>query len=136
MKTLARWLSFSIAIGLGLGTMGSTLAETIQLSPGFPGPKTATGTSGGTIDAGNCGYISNTPNHQLVLSADFDYLRVAASGGEGLTLLVRGPGGEFCAPRDPQQSGYWQQGTYEIFVGDGTGMGNPYTLSISATPQP
>jgi hypothetical protein len=134
MKTLTRWLSLPIAIGLVSLTMGSAIAETIPLSPGFTEPKTSTGTSGGAISSGNCGSISGTPNHQLILSADFDYLRVAASGGEGLTLLVRGPGGEFCAPRDPQQSGYWQEGTYDIFVGDGAGSGNPYTLSISTTP--
>jgi hypothetical protein len=134
MKTLARWLSLPIAIGLVSATMGSALAETIQLSPGFAEPKTSTGTSGGTIETGNCGTISAAPNHKLVLSADFDYLRVVASGGEGLTLLVRGPGGEFCAPRDPQQSGYWQQGTYEIFVGDLAGVQTPYTISISTTP--
>jgi hypothetical protein len=134
MKTLARWLSLPIAIGLVSATLGSAVAETIQLSPGFAEPKTSSGNSGGAIATGNCGYISNTPNHQLVLADDFDYLRVIVGNADGLTLLVRGPGGEFCAPLDPQQSGYWQKGTYEIFVGDRATAGNPYTLSISTTP--
>lgn len=134
MKTLARWLSLPIAIGLVSLSLGSALAETIPLSPGFTEPKTSTGTSGGAIATGNCGYISNTPNHQIILAQDFDYLRVAAQNAEGLTLLVRGPGGEFCAPRNPQQSGYWPKGTYDIFVGDRATTGNTYTLSISTTP--
>lgn len=134
MKTLTRWLSFPIALGIVSLTVGAAVAETIELSPNFTGLKTTTGTSGGAIDTGHCGYIANTSNHQLVLSEDFDYLRVAATDAEGLTLLVRGPGGEFCAPRDPQQSGYWSEGTYEIFVGDRARAGHPYTLSISTTP--
>lgn len=133
-NTLMRSLSMALAIGLGTLVASPTLAETIPLSPGFTEPKTSTGTSGGAIATGNCGYISNTPNHQIILAEDFDYLRVAAENAEGLTLLVRGPGGEFCAPRDPQQSGYWPRGTYEIFVGDRATTGNTYTLSISTNP--
>ncbi|MGB3240301.1 MAG: hypothetical protein WBB29_18555 [Geitlerinemataceae cyanobacterium] len=134
MKTFARWLSLPIAIGLVSLMMGSAIAETIPLSPGFAEPKTTTGTSGGAIDTGNCGYISDTPNHQLVLADNFDYLRVAAEDADGLTLLVRGPGGEFCALLAPQQSGYWEKGTYDIFVGNGADVYTPYMLSISTTP--
>ncbi|HIK33799.1 MAG TPA: hypothetical protein IGS17_11950 [Oscillatoriales cyanobacterium M59_W2019_021] len=134
MKTLTCWLVLPIALGLVSLSVGAAVAETIELSPDFAGLETTTGTSGGAIDTGNCGYISNTPNHQLILSEDFDYLRVAVTDAEGLTLLVRGSDSEFCAPRDPQQSGYWPKGTYEIFVGDRARAGHPYTLSISTTP--
>jgi hypothetical protein len=133
MKTLTRTLIVLAELGLLLVGTGIARAETISLSPGFSEPMTETGTSGGATSTSNCGSISGTPNHKLVLTQDFDYLRVAAGGAENLTLLVRGPGGEFCAPSNPQQSGYWQQGSYDIFVGDRSGTQQNYTLSISTT---
>ncbi|MBE9040687.1 hypothetical protein IQ235_07830 [Oscillatoriales cyanobacterium LEGE 11467] len=134
MNRFTRYFAISIAIAIGLVTARTAVAQTLELSPGFTEPTTVDGIAGGTSNSGNCGYISETPNHELVLTDDFDYLRVWVDGAENLTLLVRGPGGEFCAPRDPQQSGYWEEGTYSIFVGDRVGTDENYTLSISTNP--
>ncbi|MDY6937499.1 MAG: hypothetical protein SWY16_07520 [Cyanobacteriota bacterium] len=134
MKRFTRYFAISVAIAFTFATAQTAVGETLELSPGFTEPTTLDGIAGGTSESSNCGYIADTPNHELVLTEDFDYLRVWVNGTENLTLLVRGPGGEFCAPRDPQQSGYWEEGTYSIFVGDRQGMEENYTLSISTNP--
>ena len=139
MKRLTRYLAIataamSAAVAMTFATPSTAIGQTLELSPGFAEPTSVTGIAGGTSESGNCGYISDAPNHELILTDDFDYLRVWVNGTENLTLLVRGPGGEFCAPRDPQQSGYWEAGTYSIFVGDRVGADENYTLSVSANP--
>ena len=131
MKTPIRLVS--TILGLLLATAGTASAETLQLSAGF-GNIQRTGTSGGASSS-NCGYIPSAANYELVLSQDFALLTLAVSGGGSPTLLVRGAGDSapFCAT---EHSGYWEAGTYEVFVGDraGANSGNSYTLSISETP--
>ena len=98
------------------------------------------GVSGGSVDSQGCGFIANSPNHQMSLSQRIDYMRltVQADGGEP-TLLVLGPnsGDSFCVLGDeisglkPEISGVWEAGNYDIYVGDRSGSQHQFILDIS-----
>ena len=93
-------------------------------------------TLGGSSRNLDCGYTAETANHEITLRQDFSYLRLQVEAEGSPTLLVIGPtsGDRFCARSLPQQSGYWQAGTYRIYVGDREGNSQPYRLSISENP--
>ncbi|MGC9503997.1 hypothetical protein [Baaleninema sp.] len=135
MKRHPLSIAIAMALGVVLGVPGVALGETIELRSGFE-TETLSGTSGGSQPSDDCGSIAATPNHELQLAEDFSYLRISISGGGNPTLLVVGPesSDRFCARNTPQQSGYLQQGTYYIYVGDRNGEAHPYTLSISEIP--
>lgn len=98
------------------------------------------GNSGGSVKSKNCGSIAATPNYTISLSERTDYLRmlVEADGGKP-TLLVIGPKAEdsFCVLGDltaglnPEISGVWEPGNYQVYVGDRSGENHQFTLSIS-----
>lgn len=133
--TRTRWTAIALTLGLTLGFPQAAHADTLELSRGFD-RVTRQGTSGGTENSGDCGTIATTPNHEITLTQDFAYLSLNVSGGGDPTLLVVGDdtGDRFCARSNPQQSGYWQQGTYRVYVGDLNGGSQPYTLSVSENP--
>ena len=98
------------------------------------------GQSGGAVDSQGCGFISTIPNHEINLSQRIDYMRltVKADGGQP-TLLVLGPnsGDSFCVLGDeisglnPEISGVWEAGNYEIYVGDRSGKRHQFVLNIA-----
>ncbi|MFP4652383.1 MAG: hypothetical protein ACLFM4_08155 [Phormidium sp.] len=134
-------LTSLMAIALGLVIATPSLAQTVvpdevlDLTPGFE-EMVLDGNSGGSSNSQDCGYTATVPNHTLTLTEDFSYLRLDVLAEAHPTLLVIGPdsGDRFCARSLPQQSGYWQAGTYEIYVGDLNGDSAPYQLSISENP--
>lgn len=110
------------------------LFRPITLTPGFtPDPWLIGGISGGRQEAtsqagrgetetGICwGYISEQPDHRLVLTEFFDYLTVGVASAGDTTLVIQGPGGTWCSDdaqgRDPRIGGQWLPGTYQIWVG-------------------
>ena len=98
------------------------------------------GSSGGPVNSVNCGFIANSPNYTINLTERVDYMRITvqAVGGQP-TLLVVGPqaNDSFCVLGDrgaglqPEISGVWEPGTYNIFIGDRTGTQHKFTLNIS-----
>ncbi len=98
------------------------------------------GSSGGPVNSANCGFIANSPNYTINLPERIDYMRITvqAFGGQP-TLLVVGPqaNDSFCVLGDrgsglqPEISGVWEPGTYNIFIGDRTGTQHKFTLNIS-----
>ena len=84
--------------------------------------------------------IGAKPNHVLTLNANFNYLRINVQGAGKPTLLIKGPSGTSCVPADTlsgghiQAPGFWEQGTYSIYVGDRAGGQNSYTLSVTQKP--
>ncbi|MEM9274261.1 MAG: hypothetical protein AAGA80_15060 [Cyanobacteria bacterium P01_F01_bin.143] len=98
------------------------------------------GNSGGPVKSGNCGFIAKSPNYSLNLPQRVDYMRITvqATGGQP-TLLVVGPqtNDSFCVLGDrgsglqPEISGVWEPGTYNIFIGDRTGTRHQFKLNIS-----
>ncbi|MBN1946368.1 MAG: hypothetical protein JW797_11880 [Bradymonadales bacterium] len=132
--------------GLMLTSTTPTYGQ-LTLAPGFmPDPQSLAGTSGGTIDAGQLesmvptggcrGYINANPNHQMVLTAPFNYLKVSVAGQGDTTMVIYGPQGWMCnddfSGLSPGFEGSWAPGTYSIWVGSySSGMAHPYTLSFT-----
>ncbi|MCT7951468.1 hypothetical protein NG798_16825 [Ancylothrix sp. C2] len=137
MKKLTRTILISAATGLIWGALSSVIAQAqVILAPGFnPDPKPiTTGTSGGGKNSGDCGSISAAPNLQLQLTEQFTYLRFSVQGAGQPTLLIEGPTGRFCGLAQPEISGLWIPGTYNIYVGDRAGGQHPFSLSVTKNP--
>jgi hypothetical protein len=142
MKMLKPWMVVPTALAMVLSSAGLVRSQPINIAPGFqPDPLVVNGTSGGSVASQGCGTIAATPNHTLTLGANFNYLRINVQGGGKPTLLIKGPGSRnSCVPADNmsggsiQAPGFWEQGTYSIFVGDLAGGQHPYTLSITQKP--
>jgi hypothetical protein len=135
---MKHWLSSGIKTTLGL------MAIAFLQNPLLAAPvdaQTVRGNSGGSVESQNCGFIAATPSHTISLSERVDYMKllVEADGGKP-TLLVIGPKAEdsFCVLGDlsaglnPEISGVWEPGTYQIYVGDRDGESHQFTLSISS----
>ena len=135
------WLFFSVKVTTFLIFLASVFQSSLVLAA----PKsdlqnqTIQGNTGGSIKSDNCGFIAATPIHTISLSQRIDYLRmlVQADGGQP-TLLVVGPKAEdsFCVLGDlsaglnPEISGVWEPGTYQVYVGDRSGERHQFSLSI------
>jgi hypothetical protein len=142
MNYMKSWVVF----GIKTITVLMVVATTFQNSSLLAAPKSSTdnqtiqGNSGGPIDSKNCGFVGATPSYTLSLSERIDYMRmfVQANGGQP-TLLVIGPNKEdsFCVLGDlsaglnPEISGVWEAGTYNVYVGDRSGEQHQFTLKIS-----
>ncbi len=105
-----------------------------QVLPGQP--ISVSGTSGGTVNSGDCGYIANSPNHTIEVVNDLPYWRITVQTTGTPTLLIQGPAGRYCVLPTAsggtlQFSGYGTQGTYQLFIGDRDRGQHPYQLSIS-----
>jgi hypothetical protein len=115
-------------------------AEVVQLQPQLSNdPIQLQGTSGG-LQKSDCGSISEQPSQTLEVSQQFPYLRLRVESAGEPTLLIEGPTGRFCVLADstageqPEMSGLWTVGTYQIYIGDLAGEQHSYTLSISEKP--
>jgi len=132
---------------LALMTLGATAASSkvpvLELAPGFKtDPMALTGQSGGQTQTKDCGKIAAAPNYVIKLTNDFKYLRLSVQSAGQPTLLIQEPSGRrICVSADSlsggtiESPGYWNQGTYSLYIGDRTGSSNPYTLSITQKPQ-
>lgn len=136
MKTLKYWMLVPTTLALLLTNIGVLRSQQqIALAPGFNEPIVLTGTSGDS----NCGKMAVTANHVITLDDNFTYLRftVNSQGGQPI-LLIKGPNGSSsCVQSDHfsegtiTDSGYWNAGTYSLYIGDHTGSQHSYTLSIT-----
>jgi hypothetical protein len=136
-----------------------SLFQNLNLSPKFtPNPQVLRGISGGTeetqkqsgtakTETGICiGFIDSVPDHQVTLSSAFDYLQLKISSTGDTILLIKGPGGIWCnddqenptklntqvSDRNPEISGAWLAGTYDIWIGSYEAKASfPYLLEIS-----
>ncbi len=86
---------------------------------------------------GSCnGFISEQPNHILVLDSFFEFLKLEVSSPSDTTMIVQGPGGVWCNDdsndANPVIGGQWQPGKYNIWVGSyQENTKDNYQLSIS-----
>jgi hypothetical protein len=128
-----------------------TIFENVTLSPHFlPDPTIVHGISGGpqlaseisrrpeTATGACVGYVDGTPDHVMVLTEFFDYLRLQVQSPEDTTMVVRGPGGSWCNDdydgNNPGIAGQWLSGTYHIWVGSPeSDRYNPYIIRITST---
>jgi hypothetical protein len=139
MKTglLFRLVPAALTMSLCLTNALKVTAKQVKISPNFnPDPITLTGKSGGS-NKSNCGSITPTPNQVIQVTESLPYLRLTVEGSGQPTLLIDGPGGRFCVLADnysgkkPEITGFWQAGSYSLYVGELSQGQYNYTLSIS-----
>ncbi len=144
MKVSANNLFFfsaALAMTLLVQTTAKSENKIIQIAQNFATENdTISGESGGSVDSKGCGYIGLSPNHVINLDKRVDYMKITvrASGGQP-TLLIEGPGTDdsFCILADqvsgfqPEISGVWEPGKYQIYVGDRAGDRHSFQLNIA-----
>lgn len=126
-----------------------TIFGDVTIGPDFsPDPLAVRGMSGGSVSGnqvagrtetvtGPCtGFVDETPDHTLVLTSKFDYLKLQVQSPEDTTMIVKGPGGAWCNDdfdgKNAGIVGEWLAGTYQIWVGSyDKGKYLPYTLQIT-----
>ncbi len=130
------------ALAMSLVFAQTNLAQTptIQINRNLqPDPLILKGKSGGTVKS-NCGNITTEPNQVIQVTESLPYLRLTVESEGKPTLLIDGPGGRFCVMADkysggkPELSGFWQAGTYSVYVGElneRSQAKSSYALSIS-----
>lgn len=131
------------AVQAGGAAAGGSNFGTVQLNAGFvPDPHTASGTSGGNIDAttwqaGCNGFVTQQPDHLFVAATAFANLRVMAHSQGDVTLIVQKPDGTYLCNddaenTDPIVEGAFPAGTYKVWIGSyQAGTNSPYTLGFS-----
>ncbi len=139
MKLFKNWIVVPTALVAILTSITLVSADPLPITPNFkPDPIVLTGISGGAKDSQGCGKIGEQPNHVIRLSNNFKYLRFSVEGEGDLTLLIESPSGsrscvlyDSAAGGKVQSSGFWEIGTYLIYIGDRSGQKHNYTLSIT-----
>lgn len=140
MRTFRKRMVVPAALAVLLTNIGTAYAQTRQLTPGFqPDPLEFQGTSGGSQTSKGCGMMGAAPNHVVTLTNNFNYLRFTVRSAGQPTLLIQGPNGSSCVQAVPggniEVPGYWEKGTYSIFIGDRAGGQHPYTFGITQQPK-
>jgi len=130
-------------------TESPAIFENVTLSPKSP-PESVTvrGISGGDLPAKNIagrsdtpngpcvGFVDDKPNHTMVLTEFFDYLKLQVQSPGDTTMVISGPGGTWCNDdfqgKNPGMVGQWLAGKYNIWIGsyDKTRY-LPYKLEIN-----
>ena len=124
----------ALTIAVNLGAAEIALADRRTLTPGAS--VSASGTSGGQSNSGDCGFVASAPNHTIDVAEDLPFLRINVQTSGAPTLLIEGPAGRYCVLPEGgggnlQFSGYAPSGTYDIYVGDREQGQHSYNLSIS-----
>lgn len=137
MKSHKRWSVVPTTIAAVLALAGVASGQVVAIAPNSP-EVTLSGTSGGAKkDPGCAGFVAETPNHTIQVTADSN-LRFSLQGTGQPTLLIRGTKGQtVCVQADSMSNGKieipgrWSKGDYLVYVGDRAQVSNPYKLSIT-----
>ncbi len=137
MKSSKRWSVVPTTIAAVLALAGVASSQIVAISPNSSAV-TLNGTSGGTKKDSSCaGFVADTPNHTIQVTADSN-LRFSLKGAGQPTLLITGAQGQtICVQADSLSGGKieipgrWSKGNYSVYVGDRAQGRNPYTLSIA-----
>jgi hypothetical protein len=135
MNTFKHWMVVPATLAMLLTNAGVVRSQPmIPLAPGFNvDPMVVTGTSASQA----CNTNGAAPNHVINLSDNFNYLRFIVKSPGQPTLLIKGPNGSSCVQADSfskgtiQLPGYWEKGTYSVYIGDRAGGQHSYTLSLT-----
>ncbi len=140
MKKFKYWMVVPTALVVLLSSAGIARSQTIQITPNFQNdPLVVKGTSAGSQANKGCGLVGAAPNHVVTLNDNFSYLRFSVQSDGQPTLLIEGPNGSSCVQADSfsggtvQAPGFWEKGSYSLYIGDRTGGQHSYTLSITKT---
>lgn len=113
--------------------------KVVTISPDFqPDPQVLnSGTSVGSTSI-SCGNLTSEANVVLELTQDMSSLNFIVQSSGQPVLKIEGPNGSACVAADGfsggqvKVPGYWQQGSYSIYIGDRVDGNQNYTLSISS----
>ena len=140
------------AINSGKKASVVQMFEDIAIAPSFsPKAIELRGISGGGVETqttsgrkdtetGACiGFVDAAPDHKVTLTKPFSYLKLQVKSSGDTILLLRGPGGSWCSDdvsdRNPEISGDWLAGTYEVWVGSYEENASfPYLLKVTEQP--
>lgn len=124
-------------------TQGSNFGS-LAVSAGFiPDPVTASGSSGGTVDAstwaaGCSGFVTTTPDHVLTASTPFPRLAILVHSPGDVTLIVERPDGSLLCSDDFEGTNplvvgeSLSAGQYRVWIGSRRANENhPYTLGVT-----
>lgn len=147
-----------IIVTFGLVTLTHTVVDAEETPAIFaditigrkfsPDPLKVRGMSGGSIPAnkvnggaetptGPCsGFVDEAADHTLKLTSKFDYLKLQVESPADTTIMIKGPGGNWCNDdfdgKNPGIVGEWLEGVYQIWVGSYIkGKYFPYSLNIT-----
>jgi len=142
-------LALGLTMYLPAQAQEAPIFENVTIGRKFsPDPMTVRGISGGLVPAeqvagraetpnGPCvGFVDDKPDHTLVLTGDFEYLKIQLQSPGDTTIVVKGTGGSWCndsfSAKNAGIAGQWLKGTYGIWVGsyDKTQY-IPYKLKIT-----
>ncbi len=116
---------------------------TVQVEPGFePDPARVRGTSGGpqqaaSLGEGCVGFVSDIPDHLLVVSGELEHVRVMVHSPGDVGLVVQGPDGTvLCSDddegTDPIVEVSAPAGEYRIFVAEKEERStSPYVFAVT-----
>jgi len=133
-KSFQSIISVSVLIAPLVGVIPGAIADTIRTP--ISTSVTVQGNSGGN-QSSQCGFISRSPNHRLIVTEPLVSLRFTLEGsGEPTIVIQNEQGRRECVMADQLSSGTielpgaWEEGRYDIFIGDRTGNSHNYTLVI------
>jgi len=67
------------------------------------------------------GFVHKKPNHLLLLSNFFEFLKIEVNSNSDTSIIIEGPGGVWCNDDfhgiNPVIEGQWQPGNYKIWIG-------------------
>jgi hypothetical protein len=134
MKTYLK-LAFAAA-ALSIAAI-APLASANPVQTPLRAPVVVSGSTGGSQANDACrGFMfSATPSQVVQVTEPVASLRFRVEGTGQLALLITGMDNPICVPATSdggviEVPGVWQQGSYSIYVGDRTGGGHSYQLSI------
>ena len=140
---------WTLASLLGLVTLSPVAAQAseptseVSLAAGFESRRIARPERVMLQYTDDCGYVPAEPIAIVTLEEDFFYLNFSVlDATQDTTLLVVSQASDddrFCSRGEMGQSGYWNAGTYKVYVGGMTepaalGQGNTGSLEISENP--
>jgi len=130
-------ITFSVALAIANVVYFASLALSQRIQPPKPNPLIISGLSSRHYSS-SCGFISKHPVQTITITKPNANLYFKVTGGGEPTLLIRGPKGQsFCIPADGgnggqiEVSGLWEQGDYNLFVGNRQSGIFSFTLSIN-----
>jgi hypothetical protein len=146
-RSWLHWLGWTLPIAIGLFATVPTSAQSdtpaFSLTAGFEARRVALPERMALQHTTDCGYIPAEPTATVTLEEDFFYLNFSLiDATPETTLLVvslDNDGERFCSRGEVGQSGYWQAGTYAVYIGGATEqaaltMINADALEISESP--
>lgn len=141
MMKIPRWLVIPALTAMMLVPSNAALGnpQVVTISPNFqPDPQVLNSNTSVGSTSISCSNLTSEPSVVLDLTQDMSSLNFIVQSSGQPVLKIEGPNGSACVAADGFSDGkvkipgYWQQGSYSIYIGDRADGNQNYTLSISS----